>query len=74
MTSNGTYPKWQNKDKLVFGSKGETANIEYKYIINNEAVSNTNILSNVNRMRLPGKMEITEKLIYPNFLRAVRWW
>ena len=38
MTSNGTYPKWQNKDNLVFGSKAESI-IEYKYIINNEHVS-----------------------------------
>ena len=38
MTSNGTYPKWQNKDNIVFGSKAESI-IEYKYIINNEQVS-----------------------------------
>lgn len=68
MTSNGTYPKWKNKDEIIFGSKHEVSNLEYKYIINSEQVSQ--IIFLLFSLKQHGKMVITAKLIYPNFLRV----
>ena len=71
MTSNGTYPKWKNKDKIEFGSKAEMANIEYKYIINNEQVSHSNSIYLFSSKPL-GRTATIVGWIYPNISKVAK--
>jgi hypothetical protein len=75
MTSNGTYPKWQNKDQITFESKGEVSNIEYKYIINTDNVSCSGSIffigwHQMGRWRQPQNWFIQ---IFPKWLNRGSW-